>query len=175
MTGAFRRVSRLAKGYAVDEVDSFMRRAGDDLTAEAVRLVAFPMVRHGYDVAQVDEALDGLEDDVAARERDRMVAARGHDAHLRQLSDLAGSLQGRLDRARGHRFRRGRRLHHTYDPDEVDDLCDQLAAYLADGTRMSVDDVRAVAFRSRRGRRGYREADVDAFLDRAVAVVRAVD
>lgn len=173
VTAPFRRVARLAKGYDVAEVDRFMRSADDDLTAGAVRLVAFTVTRHGYDVQHVDEALDRLEDEAAARERDRMVATRGPDAPLEHLSDLADSLQGRLSRARGRRFRRGRRLHHTYDPGHVDDLCDELAASLAGGTRMSVDDVRSAVFRSRRGRQGYREADVDAFLDRAAAIMLA--
>jgi len=175
VTRQFRRVARLAKGYDVDEVDRFVRAVDDDLTPETVRLVAFPVVRHGYDVQQVDEALDRLEDATAARERDRVVAARGNDAHLEHLSELADTLQGRLARSRGRRFRRGHRLHHTYDPAQVDDLCDHLAAYFADGARMSVDDVRSAVFRSHRGRHGYREADVDAFLDRAVAIMRAVD
>ena len=100
-----------AAGADVDEVDRFMRAADGDLTAEDVRLVAFSITRHGYDVQQVDDILDRLEDEAAARERDRLVAAKGPQAHLEHLSDLADTLQGRLSRPRGRRFRRGARLH----------------------------------------------------------------
>jgi DivIVA domain-containing protein len=40
---------------------------------------------------------------------------------------------------------------------------------------MSADDVRHAVFRGRRGNTGYREPEVDAFLDRAVSVMVAVD
>nr|WP_240897036.1 DivIVA domain-containing protein [Kineococcus vitellinus] len=36
---------------------------------------------------------------------------------------------------------------------------------------MSADEVRGALFRPRRGRRGYREAPVDAFLDRVVELI----
>ena len=175
MSATFRRVGRLAKGYDVQEVDGFLSRETADVTPDAVRLVAFTVRRHGYDVHQVDQALDQIEDDAAARARERLVVARGERARLDQLEDQARSLQGRLARRPGRRFRRGRRVQHTYAPAEVDALCDALAAYLADGRPMSVDDVRGAVFRGRRGRWGYREADVDAFLDRAAAVMLAVD
>ena len=40
---------------------------------------------------------------------------------------------------------------------------------------MSADEVRRAVFRTRRGSRGYREAEVDAFLDRAVEIMVSVD
>ena len=149
------------------------RRFG--LAAGQLRLAAFPLRRRGYDVAQVDEALDRLEDRAAADERDRLVGERGDEALLQQLGSLAATLDSRLARPPGRRFRRGVRLHRAYDPADVDALCDLVAAYLSDGAPMSVDEVRGAVFRSRRGRRGYREADVDAFLDRVVTIMLAVD
>lgn len=186
MEETFRRVSRLERGYDVEQVDSFFRRAGatdgsaasalpESLTPEQVRLLAFGLTRHGYDVAEVDRALDRLEEAVAARDRDRLLSRRGEQGLLDHRTALSDTLRRRLDRAPGRRFRRGSRLQHTYDPAEVDALCDTLKGYLGDGTQLSVDDIRCAVFRSRRGRRGYREADVDAFLDRAVATMLTVD
>ena len=40
---------------------------------------------------------------------------------------------------------------------------------------MSVDEVRRVLFRTRRGERAYDEDEVDAFIDRVVEVMASVD
>lgn len=149
-------------------------RGRGPVAAQEVRLAAFPLRRHGYDVAQVDAALNRLEDRAAARERQRLVDAQGDEALLGQLGRLAASLDGRLARPPGRRFRRGRRLARGYHPGDVDAVCDRIRAYLDDGATLSVDDVRGAVFRCRRGRRGYREADVDALLDRAITLLLAV-
>ncbi|MFZ8376933.1 DivIVA domain-containing protein, partial [Staphylococcus aureus] len=60
----FERVGILNFGYAVDEVDIVADRisrylsAGDPVTAEQVRSVAFRVERNGYREAQVDAVLD---------------------------------------------------------------------------------------------------------------------
>ena len=54
----------------------------------------------------------------------------------------------------------------------VDAFAEQLTSYFQDGKPMSVDDVRTVAFRTRRG--GYNEAQVDLLLDAVVGVMLAV-
>ncbi|MFJ6679265.1 DivIVA domain-containing protein [Microbacterium sp. NPDC091382] len=64
----FRRVSPLRFGYRVDEVDLVAGRiaryleAGEGLTIEQVRTVAFRMQLGGYDEAQVDAVLDAVVD-----------------------------------------------------------------------------------------------------------------
>lgn len=64
----FRRVSPLRFGYRVDEVDLVAGRvaryieAGEGLTIEQVRTVAFRMQLRGYDEAQVDAVLDAVVD-----------------------------------------------------------------------------------------------------------------
>ncbi len=184
----FPRVSRTAKGYDVDEVDEFFQIAreayqrgkpgpnGRRLSAAEVRRVAFALQRGGYDVHEVDAALDRLEDAVAARERERLIEQGGDQALINELTRRASTLQGRLNRPAGERFSRGeKRLEMTYDVDDVDSLCDKLAHYFSDGTEMSADEVRRAVFRTRWGRRGYREPEVDAFLDRAVEIMVAVD
>lgn len=63
-------------------------------------------------------------------------------------------------------------LHYGYRVDEVDLVADKIAHYLEAGEGVSVDQVRAVAFRMQRG--GYREDQVDAVLDAVVEVMLAV-
>ncbi|GAB4062765.1 DivIVA domain-containing protein [Angustibacter speluncae] len=184
----FARVSRAARGYRVDEVDAFFARARvayergtrvgalAALTAEDVRTVAFRLRWGGYDVQAVDSALDRLEDAVAARERGRLVRVGGEDALFDDLARRASSLQGRLDRPAGDRFAAPRRrFERGYRPDDVDALCDRLDSYFNDGEEMSADEVRRAVFRPARGRRAYREPEVDAFLDKAVDIMVTVD
>jgi len=63
-------------------------------------------------------------------------------------------------------------LRYGYRVDEVDMVADKIAGYLAEGSNVTVEQVRSVAFRMQRG--GYREAQVDAVLDAVVEVMLAV-
>ncbi len=184
----FTRVSRAARGYRVDEVDAFFARAKvayergtrvgalAPLTAGDVRTAAFRLRWGGYDVQAVDSALDRLEDAVAARERTRLVKVGGESALLDDIARRAATLQARLDRPAGERFAApSRRFERGYDPADVDGLCDRLDSYFNDGEEMSADEVRRAVFRPARGRRAYREPEVDAFLDKAVDIMVTVD
>lgn len=203
MNGTFRRVGRLRYGYDPQQVEDFFGRARHDftstidddatgvaalaenpeafdraapgLTSREIRAIGFDLTKNGYDVAAVDAALDRLEDAFSARERERLVAARGEEGWLEMITAAAGVLRRRLARPVGQRFARAERRESGYAPDEVDALCDRLAGYFSDGEAMSVDDVRRAVFAPRRGAKGYREAQVDAFLDRVVEVMAAVE
>lgn len=193
----FSRVPRTAKGYVASEVDEFFARAkvayerernqgrtgggrgaSDErpLRSWEVRTAAFRLARGGYAVQEVDAALDRLEDAVAARERARLLDDEGEDALMQELARRARTLQGRLDRPAGARFAAPTgRFERGYDPADVDDLCERLNHYFNDGAEMSADEVRRAVFRPKRGRSAYREPEVDAFLDRAVAIMVTVD
>ncbi len=199
-TATFKSASRLVKGYDKAEVDEFFARArvayeaskapagtGGQLlaptrkdpaamTAQEVRTTAFTLRRGGYAVGEVDAALDRLEDALSSAERTNLVVTKGEEALIQHLTATAETLRGRLNRPDGERFARGiRGWERTYDVREVDDLCRRLEAYFNEGEEMSVDDVRRAAFRARWGNLGYREPTVDAFLDRVVTVMSAVD
>ena len=68
----------------------------------------------------------------------------------------------RLSRPRKQRFARVSALRYGYRVDEVDLVSDKVSRYLETGDALTVEQVRAVAFRMQRG--GYREAQVDAVL-----------
>ena len=190
---SFARAGRFSHGYHPEQVDSFFQRARvayemraaqgagpvgpgvDGLTAHDVRVVAFDLVRHGYDVQEVDAALDRLEDALARREREGLVSREGEQALVSRLARRAQALHGRLVRPDGARFDRADGLEPGYDVTDVDRLCQLLLGYFDDGHEMSADEVRRAVFRTRRGSRGYREAQVDAFLDRVIEIMVAVD
>ncbi|SDQ76442.1 DivIVA domain-containing protein [Quadrisphaera sp. DSM 44207] len=184
MATTFRRSSRLSRGYSVEQVEDFFAQARTayeqnalraTLSSSDVRGVGFDLVLRGYDVAQVDAALDRMEDAFARREQEVVRGRLGADRALGQLAARAATLRGRLARPDGDRFDRADGWDLSYDPEDVDDVCARLLAFFEDGATMPVEEVRGAVFRTRRGRRGYVEVQVDAFLDRAVEVLGAVE
>jgi DivIVA domain-containing protein len=178
----FPRTRKSRAGYDVDEVEDFLeearraysadRSAPSIVSAESIRRTAFDMEKGGYSVVHVDAALERLEDAFAARERERAFAEVGDAAWYSRARQTAQSVLDRLDRPLGHRFKRTNFLTLGYHPKDVDAFGDQLTSYFQDGKPMSVDDVRTVAFRTKRG--GYNESQVDLLLDAVVGVMLAV-
>lgn len=182
----FERVERSKYGYNAKQVDAFLGRArasfenpagaADPVASTDVRDVAFDPVKGGYDAHSVDAALDRLEDAFARRERDDLISSQGEEAWLRQIGKLSGILRGRLHRPDGERFRRpARKRTRSYNIEDVDALCSQLIGYLEHDQQLSVDAVRRAVFRAAKGDEGYEEAQVDAFLDRVVELMAAID
>lgn len=177
----FPKTSGRRKGYRPEDVDDLLARAraafeaspGDEeLDAEAVRTVAFPLVRRGYQVAAVDAALGRIEDAFAAREREYALSRAGARSWVGQSRKLAQEVLDRLTRPHGKRFRRVGMLRFGYRIDEVDLVADKIARFLEEGEPVTVEQVRSVAFRMQR--RGYSETQVDAVLDAVVKVMLAV-
>ena len=178
----FPRTRKSKPGYAVDEVEDFLeearraysadRSAPTVVSAESIRRTAFDMEKGGYSITHVDAALERLEDAFAAREKDRAVAEVGDQAWFGRARVTAQEALDRLDRPWGHKFKRMSGLTLGYHPKDVDEFGERLTAYFQDGKPMSVDEVRTVAFRTRRG--GYNEVQVDLFLDAIIGVMLAV-
>jgi len=177
----FPRTSGRERGYARRDVDEFLERARlafespqseGSLRASDIRSVVFPLVKRGYQPDAVDAALSRVEDAFAARERKEALSMAGTGAWIDQTRAQAQEILDHLTREPRHRFARARLLGYGYRLDEVDLVADKLAAYLADGRPVTVEQVRTVAFRMQR--RGYREEQVDALLDAVVDVMLAV-
>jgi DivIVA domain-containing protein len=180
VSDTFARAGRFSKGYDVEQVESFLNRArmayeengrGPAMTSWHVRTVGFDLVRGGYDVDAVDAALDRIEDAFARREKQRGEERSGSAAWQTQLRTQEQSLRAQLARPDGERFPRGSGMELTYDIEAVDDLCQRIEESFAMGQPLPPDSVRLAVFKSRRGSRGYREASVDAFLDRVVELL----
>jgi len=164
----FSRVGRLHKGYHCRQVDAFLDHVEVSLvgvfpppSASEVRQAGFELVRGGYAVVEVDEYLDALEE--------RVLIAQGRLAGRRGRADPTGEadfLKTELAGPYMKRFPRASALRRGYHLDDVDDFVDRVASAI-DGTgSLSVEDVRQVPFRPRRG--GYREDAVDDAMDRVV-------
>jgi DivIVA domain-containing protein len=171
----FSRVTGLAKGYQTEQVDEFFLRAlSGQVSSAEVRAVGFDLVRAGYEVRHVDEALDRLEDETGRRERDSDQTRLGSRGFYDLVTSHARILRQRLDRPHGDRFPRAAALTAGYDVQAVDELCDQLAEYFDGQLAMAPDQVRTISFRGRRGARGYAESSVDRFLDQVVEIMTQV-
>jgi DivIVA domain-containing protein len=178
----FPRARRSRLGYNVDQVEEFLEEARrayaaehpspSEVNAEGIRRVSFDMRKGGYSTSHVDAALERLEDAFAAREREKEFTEIGEAAWYAKARATAQAVLDRLDRPAGKRFKRVGFLATGYHPKDVDTFGDRLTGYFQDGKPMSVDEVRGVAFRTRRG--GYTEAQVDLLLDSVVDVMLAV-
>lgn len=142
------------------------------IDAAAVRLVSFTLVRRGYVIGAVDAALGRIEDAFAAREREMVVAEVGSAEWVESARTTAQEVLDRLVKTPGTRFRRAGLLRFGYRIDEVDIVADKLVGFFERGETITVEQVRAAAFRMQR--RGYDEAQVDALLDAVVEVMLAV-
>lgn len=178
----FPHVSRWSRGYDPDQVDRFFARARiayegpleRSLSAEDVRSASFDLVRGGYTPEIVDAALDRLEGAFLRRERAAFVARHGMEAWRSRVAELARSLQPRSTRPPRQRF--AHPAHGLgYAADDVDALIDRLVEYFDQDAPLTSDDLRTATFRTARGERAYEEGPVDAYLDRAVKVLLAVE
>lgn len=180
MTSKFPLVGRWSAGYDIEQVDDFFARAreayegGGGMGAVDVRGTAFDLVRKGYRPAAVDAALDRLEAAFVQRGRADAIADVGQDAWLNDVAQRATSLYPRLTRPEGERFaspEQGR----GYSKLDVDTLLDRMVEYFDDGADLTAKEIRSATFASARGEHAYAEGPVDAFLDRAVDVLLAVE
>ena len=174
-------------GYNVDEVEKFLSDAraayeaqadpahvdqSAELDSRSIRRMSFSLQKGGYSTTHVDAALERLEDAFSARERARAKHEIGDDKWYTLSRDRAREIVARLERSRGHRFRRVGFLTGGYDRADVDDFCDVIISYFRQGATVTVDDVRGAVFRPKLG--GYNETQVDMVLDAVVDVMLSV-
>lgn len=188
MTKLFPRVAVTQRGYDPDQVDEFFARARrayegsldgapagpDDFDAHTVRSAAFDLVRRGYRASSVDAALDRLEAAFVATDRAEFISSHGQGAWMTQVVDRATTLYERLTRPPGERFAppEGGR---GYSAADVDALLDRLVAYFDEGVPITAAEVRSTVFPGAPRARAYEEGPVDAYLDRVVDVLLAVE
>ncbi len=181
-TAMFPHVGRWSRGYDVAEVDDFFaaaRRAyegplDETLSGGDVRGAAFDLVRGGYDPGAVDAALDRLEGAFVRRQRAAFVIDHSQQEWMSAVAERATTLYSRLVRPAGQRFAPPS-SGSGYAAADVDELLDRLVSYFDHGAALTAAEVRAGSFGSARGARAYAEGPVDAFLDRVVEILLAVE
>jgi DivIVA domain-containing protein len=161
-------VSRVRRGYHCRQVETFLAQgelaatgARPQLLPDAVRRVGFELVRHGYRPESVDERLDQIEEQLLAAQE----TGGGRRGRRDPASDLE-FLRGQLVSPYMQRFPRTGWLRRGYSLDDVDEFLDRVVGALSGDGTVTVEDVRRVACRPKRG--GYDEGPVDETLDRVV-------
>ncbi len=174
MSFSFPRAATKANGYVPEQVDAFIAKAREQysnpesgqLEASDLRAIEFDFVAGGYSIGAVDSAIDRLEDSFAKRETARQRAKAGDAAVADHLARVVEIIRARLNRPARKKFSSAGFLLRGYSKKQVDSLCSQIAIHFESQAAISVDDVRRVIFKAKRG--GYVESQVDAFIDRVI-------
>jgi len=175
---SFPSVKRSTLGYKPEQVDAFIAKAREQyarsdidlLAATDLRHAEFQLVKGGYSISAVDVAIDRLEDAFATRELERRKARVGDWALTRRADELRELLVGRTDRPKGKRFSRTGLVLRGYSRRQVDAFINVVAEHLVSGEALSLDYVRRIVFKAKRG--GYAENQVDAFIERVVELLQ---
>lgn len=165
-------------GYNPEQVDALLDLAKRQyerpekvlLRASDLRGLRLDLVSGGYAVAQVDAALDNLEDHFVQAEVKAFRERYGAEELAKRYGELQQSLIPRLRRTEGKRFAKVSILARGYDRKKVDELCDELVAHFNGGPRVKVSKVRRAQFTATRS--GYSMPQVDSFLDRVVEALQ---
>jgi DivIVA domain-containing protein len=165
-------------GYNPEQVDALLdlaRRQYESpeqvvLRASDLRGLRLDLVSGGYAVAQVDAALDNLEDHFIRAEVKVFRERYGDQELVKRYKELQQALIPRLRRAKGKRFAKVSLLARGYDKKKVDEMCEQLLTHFNGGPRVKITAVRRAQFSAARS--GYSMPQVDSFLDRAIEALQ---
>lgn len=183
MADLFPRVSIFRQGYDPQWVDTFFQEARsayeggvptEAFSADDVRKASFPLVRGGYASRAVDSALSRLENAFVQRDRVDFIAVNTEADWFAKVTEEATVLYPRLLRPAGERFSHPAKRGVGYKAEQVDALMDRLTAYFDDQGALTADEVRHAVFASARGSKAYDEAQVDAYLSKAIHILLAV-
>lgn len=178
MSYEFSRAGKRKLGYDPTQVNEFLVFAreqfsnpeNDILSAEAIRLVRFKLVKDGYSISAVDAAMEKLEDVFAARELERSIRAVGIVEFKALFDSGRDLLQNRVAGKRRKKFKHRGFPYRGYNRRQVDKFCSLVATHLSNDTELTVKQVRLVSFKTQRG--GYAEYQVDAFIEKVVEVLQ---
>ena len=143
---------------------------------EQLRTATFRRQRGGYDPAEVDAAIDRLEDRAAVAHARRRVAEDGDQAWDDRMDRQHEQIYGRLRRPRGQRFRApSSPSTRGYSAPQVDDLCEGVLEEIDRQQAPDIALIRGAVFDPACGRDVYEENQVDAFLDALLDLVSTLD
>ena len=166
------------RGYNPSQVDALLELARKQyespdqilLRASDLRGLRLDLVNGGYSVAQVDIALDNIEDHFIKTEIREFRNRFGDQELAKRIQELKDTLIPRLKRESTKRFTRTSLLGKGYDKKQVDLLCEQIVNHFESGVYVGISDIRRVQFRSKR--LGYSMPQVDSFLDRVIEALQ---
>lgn len=182
-------------GYKVSQVDDFLASAHDlyereepALTQEEIQQQSFDLEKNGYIIGRVDATLIRLERAVTDKQTQWDITHAGRAAWQNTTNDLALTLRPRYELTDGERFSAGEKKTPSYDKTQVDEIVDQAWARISAALGLAtpaeevkgseeVDTARVanIIFTQRKGKRGYDEPSVDAYLNRVIQVLTRLE
>jgi DivIVA domain-containing protein len=177
VTAHFSKTSKKNFGYEPAEVDALVSQARTvfaqvdaAITDEGfIRNAQFGLVKGGYEIALVDAALDRLDDAFGLQLARNTIRRSGHEAARDKLAKWRDTLLSRTERGKKSAFDSAGFLAKGYDRKQVDAALGKISAHLAGSAALTTAQLRNLKFKPVSG--GYKEAQVDAYLDRAVDYV----
>ncbi|WP_018142712.1 DivIVA domain-containing protein [Alloscardovia criceti] len=190
-------------GYSVSQVDEFLQstrhlyeESEPNMTQTEIQNQVFDLEKNGYDVAAVDAAMKRLQDAVVDKLAEWTISHEGDEAWFAETQQLALTIIPRAQREKAKIFSRARAFKPAYDIKEVDAVVWSLALFINDELSLGVNldelpenpakkspaqdtyhsqDIEEIGFTQRSGHKGYDEAEVDAFINRAVEVLTRME
>lgn len=173
MTAHFAKTNKKSLGYNTAEVDDLVAKARAFFAAQSalsdpnfIRNAQFGLEKGGYEIASVDAALDRLDEAFGLQQARNLVSQSGLFDSRQQQIELKDVLLARANRPQAKTFASTGLFGKGYSKKQVDLLLANFATHLDGGTKMTIPQLREARFKYVSG--GYNEAQVDAYLDRAI-------
>ncbi|MBR6439839.1 MAG: hypothetical protein IKS61_00755, partial [Aeriscardovia sp.] len=152
-----------------------------------VQISSFDLQKGGYRISDVDGALMRLERAISDKHTRWEVEYRGTEGWMEETLGLALTLKPRVQAPLCKRFDNGKRKSVSYDRQQVDQvmddswytICKHLSispeAKLRDPLDVDAIGVSDSIFTQKKGKKGYGEPSVDAYLNRVVQVLNRIE
>jgi DivIVA domain-containing protein len=161
-------------GYDQGQVDAvinqarvqFAEPASNIIDAKKLRTSQFDLVAGGYVIAEVDEALDRLDDAFARREKQRLTTSFTSVDAFDEVDKIRKLIKNRVRRPNRKKLARVGFFAKGYSVKQVDRFLAEIGLRLSGKNDLSIGELRNVTFKPKWG--GYVENQVDALIDKTV-------
>jgi DivIVA domain-containing protein len=168
-------------GYSLKDVDSFFDRQRtvwntSELDATDFRFVQFPKEKLGYNVDQVDAALELMRIDAILKKKQDVIVAVGVDGYRgglrKMLSLITGDVRNASDTMR---FQDSKSDETGYSKKDVDKFVKKILDSLDNGhDNIKIPDLKNIGFsKSSKPKGGYSILEVDDFIEDLIDYIRA--
>jgi DivIVA domain-containing protein len=170
-------------GYDIGQVGDFFsysRKLWNDkaemLTERDVRYARFDLMRKGYSIFEVDEALEHLEKQLAKRTKREITTAVGEDGWTELVTGNIKELYPILTAPKSEKFETEKTGEIAYDRKSVDKYLNIIYKQFFKGRKkLTARGVKSKSFLVVRPRRGYSTQKVDEFMDKVVEILNALE
>jgi DivIVA domain-containing protein len=174
MSTNFPTVEAKELGYDPGQVDAVINQArvqfaepfSNIIDAKKLRTSQFDLVAGGYLIAEVDAALDRLDDAFALREKQRLAASFTSVDAFDEVDKIRKLIKSRVRRPNRKKLGRVGLFAKGYSVKQVDLFLTEIGLRISGKSDLSISELRNVTFKPKWG--GYVENQVDALIDKTV-------